>query len=120
MIKDYRQLETKNWQHKVGTFGEIAAEIEDINQCIDTICATSKGSVVHSPNLGHSIMPYMDKPINISAPKIKHYLLKDLKIQEPRADFKSVDLKTDADGGLTAVIRYEYQQNAHSREVKIK
>lgn len=119
MISDYRTLETENWQHKLGT-DAIAADIEDINQCIDTICTTQKGSIPYNPEFGLPLMDFMDKPINLVASKIAVQTLETLKLQEPRATYQDCKVKEiDENGCLRLLISYTYNQTSMIREVPI-
>lgn len=119
MINDYRTLETANWQHKLGT-DAIATEIDDINQCINTICTTPQGSIPYSPEFGLPLMDFMDKPINLVSSKIAVKTLETLKLQEPRATYQDCKVKEiDENGCLRLLISYTYNQTSMIREVLI-
>lgn len=119
IIKNVKTLGTNNWQHKRDTIGEIVTELEDIEQCIDTICKTQKGKVVHNPNLGVPLMDFMDKPLNIVAKKIKRMFISELSYQEPRVTFNNVGLLAKPDGILNIKTGYIYEQIQHFKEVDI-
>lgn len=118
MAEDTRQLNTEHWQHKRGTVGEIATDIEDIEQCFNTICNIVKGSVTHNPELGVDMMDYMDKPLNIVAPKLKTMYMAELNYQEPRAKVENVSFNADENGFLTIKISYKYEQTMRYKEVQ--
>lgn len=85
MIKNIYKLNTKNWQHKVGTIGELVTDADDILQCYEVIFKTPKGSVVLNPNLGWDVIEYLGKPLNLVESKMRPALMQAFIIQEPRA-----------------------------------
>lgn len=108
-VQDIRQVTTKNWQHKLGSIGEIVTEIEDIEQCFDTIFKTRKGSVVLNPNLGWDMLKYLAKPLNNKlTAKMRVELMRELNLQEPRANVKNIlfDTTNFAEGHLSVTIQY--------------
>lgn len=85
MIKNIYKLNTKNWQHKAGTIGELVTDADDILQCYEVIFKTPKGSVVLNPNLGWDVIEYLGKPLNLVESKMRPALMQAFIIQEPRA-----------------------------------
>lgn len=85
MIKNIYKLNTKHWQHKVGTIGELATDADDILQCYEVIFKTPRGSVVLNPNLGWDVIQYLGKPLNLVESKMRPALMQAFIIQEPRA-----------------------------------
>lgn len=91
-VKNIKTLETTNWQHKRGTIGGIVTDLDDIEQCYETICNVQKGTVVHNPNLGWDILKYIDKPITQIRNPIRKELMDELNYQEPRATVSDIKL----------------------------
>lgn len=85
MTENIYNLNTKNWQHKIGTIGELVTDTDDILQCYETIFKTQKGTVVCNPNLGWDFISYLAKPLNTIKNKMEVTLLQALNQQEPRA-----------------------------------
>lgn len=79
------KLNTKHWQHKAGSIGELAIDADDILQCYEVIFKTPKGSVVLNPNLGWDVIEYLGKPLNLVESKMRPALMQAFIIQEPRA-----------------------------------
>ncbi|MDD3236801.1 MAG: GPW/gp25 family protein [Candidatus Gastranaerophilales bacterium] len=119
IVKNVKELDTKNWQHKIGTIGEIATELDDIDQCILTIASTQKETVVHNPNLGVDLMQYMDRPINQVQSKMKQMLLTELQYQEPRVKFNNISFSIISESTLKIKIGYKYKQIQYYKEVEL-
>lgn len=105
------KLNTKHWQHKVGTIGELATDADDILQCYEVIFKTPRGSVVLNPNLGWDVIQYLGKPLNLVESKMRPALMQAFIIQEPRAlpqDVKFSYSSADdfANGRLTVEVTF--------------
>lgn len=116
IIKSIYELNTKHWQHKLGTIGEVVTDADDVAQCYEIIFKTQKGTVVFNPNLGWDVMEYLGKPLNLVESKMKPTLLKALNQQEPRAKalsavFSYGTAEDFANGHLTVEIEYELKLN---------
>lgn len=113
MIKNIYKISTKNWQHKLNSFGEIVTEREDIEQCYAVIFKTLKGSVVLNPNLGWNFLDYLDKPINLVEAKMRTALLKELNYQEPRAKVTGAlfSYENAKNGKLSVKVTYQYNNS---------
>lgn len=85
MTKNIYKLNTKNWQHKLNTIGDIATDEDDILQCYEVIFKTPIGSCVLNPNLGWNSLEYLGKPLNLVESKMRPALMRAFLIQEPRA-----------------------------------
>lgn len=85
MPENIYKLNTKHWQHKLNTIGELATDADDILQCYEVIFKTPKGSVVFNPNLGWDVIEYLGKPLNLVENKMRPALMQAFIIQEPRA-----------------------------------
>lgn len=92
MVTDIRSIKSTYWQKKRGSFGEVVEEIEDINQCLQTIVTTRKGSVPHVPDLGSDIWLELDKPINEAIPAIIQKVYNDIPPQEPRITIQDANV----------------------------
>ena len=117
-IVNIKTIETEHWQHKRGTIGGIATKIEDIEQCLETICTNAKGSVIHNPNIGLPILDYLDMPLNIVAPQLRQIIKTELNYQEPRITVENVNLEPDYEGILLIKISYIYESVLREKEVK--
>lgn len=113
MIKNIYKIPTKNWQHKLNSFGEIVTEREDIEQCYAVIFKTLKGSVVLNPNLGWNFLDYLDKPMSLVESKMRTALLKELNYQEPRAKVIGAvfNYENAKKGKLSVKVTYQYNNS---------
>ncbi len=121
MTKNIYKLNTKHWQHKLNTIGELATDADDILQCYEVIFRTPIGSCVLNPNLGWNSLEYLGKPLNLVESKMRPALMRALTQQEPRA---SVDLinfsygsaEDFANGHLTVEITYTIKLTGETRK----
>ena len=58
------------WSMKIGEFGGIVQGMDDIDQCIDIVVKTRKGTVPLHPEFGCDAWKYIDSPINIARANI--------------------------------------------------
>lgn len=99
-IVNTKTLDTINWQHAHGTYGGVVTDLEDVEQCIATICGCEKGTVIYNPNLGLPLKNYMDKPVISVIPELRQVIKMELEYQEPRITVDSVAFRADEDGFL--------------------
>ena len=90
MITNTTQLHTKNWQHKRNTIGEIATDINDIKQCIDTICSTDKGSIPFMPEFGTEAMQALGENSDDAIDMISALWKTEIPKQEPRCEVTEI------------------------------
>lgn len=83
------QIKSADWQPKLNDIGSIAEGIDDINQCINIILTTPKGSVPHRPEFGSDILKYIDNPINEAVPNIIRETVDVISLWEKRVEIKS-------------------------------
>lgn len=121
IVKDIYKLNTPNWQHKLNTVGEIVSELEDVGQCIEAICTTQKGSVVHNPDLGTNVFDLQDEPVITVQPKIRKILIDDITSQEPRAEVNDIQFNTEESqhGRLIVRIKYSLKTTGESAQKDI-
>lgn len=81
-----------DWQYKLNQIGSVAEGAEDINQCIEIILSTRKGSVPHRPTFGSEIYKYVDYPINEAIPNIVRETTDAIILWETRINVNSVSV----------------------------
>lgn len=118
MTVNTKTLDTTNWQHARGTFGGVVTEVEDVEQCIGTICGCEKGTVVYNPNLGLPLKQFMDRPVNEVIPQMRQIIKIELESQEPRITVDSVSFRADENGFLITKITYIFENTVRTKEVK--
>ena len=99
-------LKTKHWQRKLNTVGEIVTDIEDIEQSIDTIFYTQKGSVPFLLNLGTDIID----AIGQSPEKAKQ-----IPLQEPRAEIVEITTDYDDNGKFEVGVKFKSKLTGEER-----
>ncbi len=108
MTDNINKLNTKNWQHRLGSVGEVVTDADDVSQCYEVIFKTQIGSVPFNPNLGWDILAYLGRPINEVEGKMRTDLLSALNLQEPRAYAQAVKFSYDDgdNGHLSAEVEF--------------
>ena len=99
-------LTTKNYQHKKNTVGEVVTDLDDIEQCYETILSLTKGEVPLIPNLGTDILNAVGENPDEAMTIIKTIVLKELPVQEPRGEVISVKHTYDTNGKLKVIIHF--------------
>lgn len=77
-------IETQYWSPKLGSFGEVVENIDDIEQCIKIILTTPKGSDPHRPEFASGIFDYLDYPQTEIKPFLIREVFESLLTWEPR------------------------------------
>lgn len=101
------KIKTKHWQKKLNSIGEIVTDIADIEQCYDTIFSTVKGSCPLLLNLGSDIINAIGQNPQKAEKIIKTILLKELPLQEPRAEVLDIRTKFNVDGKITVQVHFK-------------
>lgn len=113
-----------DWSPKVGTPGGVVENEGDINQCIQIILATPKGSRPHEPLFGSDIYRYIDYPVNEAIPRIIGAVMEAIEEWETRVRLVRVTPTFEgvASGAITLVIEWEwkdYSDGKHQVEVTL-
>lgn len=75
-----------DWGVSLAGSGNIVQGYDDINQCIDVILRTQKGTDPLRPFFGSNIYFYIDAPVNIAIPNIKREIIDALSLWEKRVE----------------------------------
>ena len=100
-------LKTKHFQKKLNAIGEVVTDIEDIEQCYDIIFHTQKGACPFLLNLGTDIINAVGQNPAKAEKIIKTILLKELPIQEPRAEVLNIETKYNEDGKIIVKVHFK-------------
>lgn len=118
MIQDITKLKTKNWQHKRGTIGDVATEIDDIAQCVTSIMELTKGSVPFCPELGTNVIEAIGENTEDAIEIATAIFAKEIPIQEPRCEILDITCEKDDNGKILTKV---YLQAKHTGEtIKIE
>jgi uncharacterized protein len=101
---DHKNITHIHWQMKIGrnrdqnssTLGEIVTDIADIEQCINTIILTEKGSVPTQPLKCISLSPYVDRRSDYAIPYITREIFDALSLWEPRIVVTDVNVHQES------------------------
>lgn len=97
------------WQPKLGSIGEVVANIDEVAQSIDLLFATLPGSVPLLPDYGFDWLRYMDRPINNVLRRMERDMTKALRRWVDRIEV--VALKAEplhaAEGAIIACITWK-------------
>lgn len=88
--------------------GEIVSDIADINQCVQVILSTPKGSQPHQPLFGSNVHRYIDWPINVASPHLVREIHVAIRAWEPRIKLISVRVFLSDIAALTAELVWRF------------
>ena len=91
MIQPVTQIRARHWQAKLGTYGEIVQDLDDITQAISIILTTAKGEVPHRPEFGADLWRHLDQPLPLVRATLEREVFDALSENEPRITVDSVD-----------------------------
>lgn len=106
MATDITTINTNYWQHKAGTIGGIATDLDDVGQCYETIIGLTKGDVPHQPNLGANIIQAIGENPAEADRIVRALLLTELPKQEPRGKIKNLETDYNSKGQFFVRITY--------------
>jgi phage baseplate assembly protein W len=97
-------IKSADWSMKLDIPGEpgsglgnVVQGIADVNQCIQIILTTPRGSDPLRPTFGADVWQYIDYPINAAVPAIVGEVTAAITLWEPRVKVISVSAQTAAD-----------------------
>ena len=123
MSIDITKINSKNWQHKRGSIGDIAIDNEDIKQCINSIFATAKGEVPLNPEAGTNIIEAIDENPEDAAEIAIKTAYKEIPRQEPRCEILQAVPEININTGelkLTIYFKNKKTNITDKTEVNIK
>lgn len=92
MVVSVDKIQSLNWSPKLGEFGAIVENFDDIEQCIRIILSTPRGSDPHRPTFATGLFNYIDYPQTA----VKQFLIKEvfesLLTWEPRIEIDEVNI----------------------------
>lgn len=95
-----------DWQPKLGAPGAVVEGAADIDQCIQIILTTPKGSVPHRPDFGSDLWRYLGRPIDAARPNVIRETVEAIGRWERRVEVTRVTLRL-ADGAVGWVVLIE-------------
>lgn len=121
MVMNVRNINASTWQMALGKPGEIVTDIDDINQQISVVVSTRRGDVAGRPELGSDVPLFVDRPINIAAPKCRKAVVDALKINVPHITVIDVivNIAEAGSGKLQLIIKWVLAEGANINTAEV-
>jgi hypothetical protein len=119
MVKKVDDIKAEYWSRKVGEFGEVVENEYDIEQSINIIISTPKGSVPMLPDFGSDIDECVDMPVTDAVAYINQYTIKALQKWEKRIKINSV-ITTIEQEHLTVLVDYTIVDTNENKQTKVQ
>lgn len=87
-----QDITAKNWSPRLGAFGEIVTDLEDIAQAIRIIGTTRLGERPLEPEFGSEIYRWIDAPLDVARANIPVAIYTSIGRWEPRVIINSVQV----------------------------
>lgn len=116
---DITKLQTKNWQKRRNTIGDVAVGIEDIKQCIYTICTTKKGSIPFMPEFGTDIFETIGENSDDAIDTISAVWTKEVPIQEPRCEITDITGTKYENGEIKMTIYFKEKSTGMTEKQEV-
>lgn len=110
-----KEFTTKNFQHKAGSVGELAVDLEDIEQCYETIINLTKGDIPFYHNLGTTLIEAIGENPADAEGIISKILKEEFTKQEPRGEVLELKTTVDTNGGFDVSVTF---QSKLTKEIK--
>lgn len=92
----HTDITASHWQPALGTPGDVAIGLRDIDQAIRIILNTPQGSDPHRPEFGSRIHLYLDWPTNRVVPHLVREAIESIARWEPRVTVVRIATEIDA------------------------
>lgn len=109
------EINTTNWQKKRNACGEVVTDLDDIEQCYDTIFNVSKGDIPLQPNIGCNIFEAVGQKTQNALQIVKTIILKEFPIQEPRGEITEINTSYDENGKIVVELTFQSKQTKAER-----
>jgi Bacteriophage baseplate protein W len=95
-------ITSADWSLKLGAIGSVVQGLADVEQCLEIIVTTPKGSDPLRPAFGADLWRYIDFPINTALPAIVREVTAAVTVWEPRVTLISVGVSPGTDAPAQA------------------
>ncbi|MGI6394490.1 MAG: GPW/gp25 family protein [bacterium] len=119
MVKKVDDIKAEYWSRKVGCFGEVVENEYDIEQSINIIISTPKGTVPMLPDFGSDIDECVDMPVNDAVAFINQYTIKALQKWEKRIKINSVTTTVEQEH-LTVLVDYTVVDSNENKQTRVQ
>lgn len=104
--RPYTSITATHWQPALGTSGEVAEGLRDVDQAIRIILTTPKGSDAHRPEFGSNVHLYLDWPANRLTPHLVRETVDAIRAWEARVRVVQVRVNIE---GSTITLRVQWR-----------
>lgn len=94
-VVDRAAIAVTDWSRRVDGYGQVATNLDDIDQAMRIVLATPKGTVPHRPRFGCDAWRYLDYPVSVALAHIVREATEALHEWEPRAEVAGIDTSVD-------------------------
>lgn len=95
MVITLNEITSVDWSLKLGAIGEIVEGPADVEQCLQIILTTPKGSDPLRPTFGADLWQYIDYPIDTAIPSLVREVTEAITLWEPRVKLISITAAPD-------------------------
>lgn len=96
-------IPSKDWSHRLGSFGDVVEGPEDVAQCVVIILTTPRGSSPYRPLFGCDAWRHLDKPLAIARPRVVQEVLEAIELWETRAKVRQVQVLSEVGEGRSGL-----------------
>jgi len=93
-----QQITSSFWQLSIRQAGDVVQGLADIQQCIQTILSTQRGSVCLLRTFGVDLMAFIGQPINTVKADLTRDIIEQIELFEPRATVERIAATVQGDG----------------------
>lgn len=86
-------IRNTNWQLSAYNAEAVVQGFADLQQCLETLLYTQKGTAVLRPNYGIDLLSYLDRPISEVIPELKREIIQQVETYEPRVEIESITME---------------------------
>jgi phage baseplate assembly protein W len=102
------EISGRDFSTDVSAFGQVAENLDDIEQCLRILLTTPKGSRPHEPLFGCDAWRYLDAPLSTAVPRMIQEIVAAVGMWEPRCRLKRVVPRFEAAAGGNLVLSVEW------------
>lgn len=90
MVVTLDEITSVDWSLQLGAIGEVVEGLADVDQCLQIILTTPKGSDPLRPTFGADLWQFIDYPIDAAIPALVREVTEAITLWEPRVKLVSV------------------------------
>lgn len=115
LVSDIRSTD---WSLSLTSSNDLVQGVDDIRQCIYTICKTIPGSDPLRPLFGCNIYQFLDKPVNVAIPNAILTIIEAIGMWEPRVEVTAISPVIDG-GKVTFTILFQVLNTTDTGQVDV-